>query len=147
MAFTHFIFVPNPGSACAVMAPSSRNVSSLVYQVQTAGLRNGVELDARRLGAKVHQGQQTFVMIGPKVAEQILAGFPMGLIAKGLGITIFLEDSAADATRLHPSRPRPSSKVSPQPLVLCRRYGNADAFNNQIWLPLLTIPAPGTVNR
>jgi hypothetical protein len=63
----------------------------------------------------------------------------MRLVAEGLRGAIFLENPAADATRLNSSRTRPSCKVPPQPFALSRRDGNTDAFNNQICLPLLTV--------
>jgi len=129
------------------MGPPSTHVSGVLYQVQTVRFRNGMELDAGRTGAEVHQSEQALVMIGAKVAQQVLAGPPMRLVEESLRGAVFLEDSATDATGLYSSRPRPSCKVSPQPLALRQCDGNADAFDNQIWLPLVTIPVPGTVDR
>jgi hypothetical protein len=86
-------------------------------------------------------------MISAKMTQKIVTGIPVRLVAEGLRRATFLENPAADAPRLDSSRTRPSGKVTPQPLALSRRDGDADAFDNQICLPPLTAPAAEGTSR
>jgi hypothetical protein len=86
-------------------------------------------------------------MISAKMTQKIVTGLPVRLVAEGLRCAVFLENPAADATRLDSGRTRPSGQVTSQPLALSRRDGDADAFDNQICLPLLTVRTAEGVSR
>jgi hypothetical protein len=82
-------------------------------------------------------------MLCAKVAQQVVLGLPLCLIAKGLRIAALLKNPATDTAGLYRGRAGPGHKGPAQLFGFCRRYHDAYSLEDQVFSPRHSGPPLG----
>ena len=110
----------------------SQNDPRALNKVQPLGFSHGMKLNEGRLAAEIHKQEQSFVVLGTDVTQQVVAALPLRFVAKRLRIVTILQDPATQAAGFYFCRSRPCCKCTPELFAFCRCHYDAYALDDQL---------------